>query len=206
MQSMPVKMERGSIVIRSPDTDVTILAVFHFPQLQPAARGACLQVFFRTGTKYRLLDIDALSTRLGRTVSGALLGLHALTGCDSTSTFKRRGKKSALDLLKSCHGQGFCIGLADLGKHFSVSETLHKLCEKFVCLLYRSGTLIEEVNKLRYQLFVTRATRSDQMPPTQDALRQHVLRANYQAGVWQRALEREPANSWSCWSWLVSHK
>ena len=31
------------------------------------------------------------------------------------------------------------------------------------------------------------------MPPRQDALRQHVLRANYQAGVWQRALEREPA-------------
>ena len=184
-----------AIVIRSPDTDVAILAVFHFPQLQLAARGECVQVFFRTGTKHRLryIDIDALSTRPDRTVSGALSGLHALTGCDSTSAFKRRGKKSALDLLKSRHGQDFCIGLADLGKHFSVSETLHKLCEKFVCLLYRSGTLIEEVNKLRHQLFVTRATQSDQMPPTQDALRQHVLRANYQAGVWQRALEREPA-------------
>ena len=106
--------------------------------------------FFRTGTQHRLryIDIDALSTRLGRTVTGALLGLHALTGCDSTSALKRRGKKSALDLLKSHHGQGFCIGLADLGEHFFVSETLHKLCEKFVCLLYRSGTLIEEVNKL----------------------------------------------------------
>ena len=30
------------------------------------------------------------------------------------------------------------------------------------------------------------------MPPTRDALRQHILRCNYQAAIWQRALQSEP--------------
>ena len=82
-------------------------------------------------------------------------------------------------------------GLSELGRDFTVSERLHLECEKFVCFLYRKTSTVE-VNELRHQLFVSKASQSDQMPPTRDALRQHILRCNYQAAIWQRALQSEP--------------
>ena len=65
-------------------------------------------------------------------VSGALLGLHALTGCDSCSAFKKRGKKAAIDFLLS--NENLCSGLKQLGQDFNVTKQLHTICEKFVCL------------------------------------------------------------------------
>ena len=84
-----------SVVIRSPETDVAILACALSPDI--AAR-----VFFRTGTKTRsrYVDIQAVRGHLDEGVCNALLGLHALTGCDTTSAFKRRGKKAGLQILQ----------------------------------------------------------------------------------------------------------
>ena len=49
-----------------------------------------------------------------------------------------------------------------------------------VCLFYR------------YEMFATRSTQSSHLPPCQDALRKHIARANYQAGIWRRSLEPQP--------------
>ena len=174
----------AAVVIRSPDTDVAILAIVLQPEI-----GAPL--FFRTGTKARsrFIDIQAVRAKRCSAVCNALLGLHALTGCDSCSAFKRKGKKSALDLLYS--SPVLCAGLQRLGQGFQVSEELHALCEKFVCLLYGSKTFTD-VNLLRYDMFATKATESEYLPPTKDALRQHVIRSNYQAGIWLRSLQSKP--------------
>ena len=76
----------ASVVIRSLDTDVTILACSLCP-------GIPARIFFRTGTKTcsRFIDIQAVRNSVSENVCDALLGLHALTGCDTTSAFKRRG-------------------------------------------------------------------------------------------------------------------
>ena len=118
----------------------------------------------------------------------ALLGLHTLTDCDSTSAFKRRGKKAGLQLLQS--DSKFCVALARLGHLFSVPDDLFQLCEAFVCQLY--GSKSEDVNKCQYELFSVKSAQGKSLPPMQDALRKHVQRANYQAGVWSRALQAKP--------------
>ena len=41
---------------------------------------------------------------------------------------------------------------------------------------------------LRYDMFCLKAAQSSQLPPSKDALQKHVLRANYQAAIWHRAL------------------
>ena len=102
---------------------------------------------------------------------------------------KKRGKKAALDLLVS--NKAMCTGIQRLGQEFQVSQELHTLCEKFVCLLYGS-TSYTDVNSLRYHMFAAKATQSEHLPPTKDALQQHVLRANYQAGIWMRSLQARP--------------
>ena len=78
----------ASVVIGSPDTDVTILACSLCP-------GITARIFFRTGTKTRsrFIDIQAVRNSVSENVCDALLGLHSLTGCDTTSAFKRRGKR-----------------------------------------------------------------------------------------------------------------
>ena len=102
---------------------------------------------------------------------------------------RKRGKKAALDLLVS--NKAMCTGIQRLGQEFQVSQELHTLCEKFVCLLYGS-TSYTDVNSLRYHMFAAKATQSEHLPPTKDALQQHVLQANYQAGIWMRSLQARP--------------
>ena len=69
------------------------------------------------------------------------------------------------------------------------------MLQEFTCRMYAARSSICSVNELRYQLF--RAKQGDlhswQLPPCEDCLHLHALRANYQAGIWQRTLERFPS-------------
>ena len=62
--------------------------------------------------------------------------------------------------------------------------------EALVCQVYKSNT--ESVDKARYLLFCTGSKQEASLPPTQDALTQHVKRANYQSGIWRPSFESLP--------------
>ena len=59
-----------------------------------------------------------------------------------------------------------------------------------ICALY--GYNGENINEARYSLFCAKAVESSQLLPTKDALELYIKRANYQAGIWRRALEAQP--------------
>ena len=119
----------------------------------------------------------------------SLVALHSLTGCDTTSAFKRRRKAQGLKIIRS--SEMISAGLSSPGASFDVGDELLKVCEEFACRLYGSKSCTS-INDWRYHLFATKAAQGDQLPPTRDALVQHVRRANYQAGIWLRALEATP--------------
>lgn len=79
------------VIIRSPDTDVAVIAM----SLQDRIKA---HLYFATGVKdkSRLLSIKTLCGLLGPATSRGLIGLHALSGCDSTSSFHGKGKRSVL--------------------------------------------------------------------------------------------------------------
>ena len=52
-------------------------------------------VAFGTGKSFRYLNINAISGHIGESRACALPVFHALTGYDTTSAFKGRGKKTA---------------------------------------------------------------------------------------------------------------
>ena len=58
----------------------------------------------------------------------------------------------------------------------------------------RKNAGTNEVNELRYRLFCWKKVNvdSNQLPPCDDSLRKHGLRANYQAAIWKRSLKRCP--------------
>ena len=67
------------------------------------------------------------------------------------------------------------------------------IIERFIVLMYDRCSSAVDVNTARRSLFSENGREIENIPPTQDALKQHIFRAAYQAGyVWQKAIERKP--------------
>ena len=76
------------------------------------------------------------------------------------------------------------------------------LLERFVVLMYDRTSDIIEVNKAWKQLFAHKARALENISPTQEALKQHIKCACYQANIWNQSLvlELELLNP-SDWGW-----
>ena len=80
----------------------------------------------------------------------ALPGLHAFTGCDSTSSFNSKGKKAPLKLSRD--DSAACQAMSVLGRRFELEATSFLACEKFVCGLYGCPD-VDDVNECRCRIF-----------------------------------------------------
>jgi hypothetical protein len=119
-----------------------------------------------------------------------LPSFHALTGCDSVSSFRGRGKVKAWQILSEELDQYQAI--QGLGDDADVSEDVQEAVFRFVGALYDRKEMDGDVNLLRYQLFCQKQAKNDAMPPTKDSLVQHTKRAAYQSFIWKQALEAKP--------------
>ena len=90
-------LEQGikTIVVRTVGTDVIVILIGVFFELTANNPLADIWVAFGTGKNFRLYSINAICTYLGNERTQALPIFHALTGCDTTSAFRGKGKKSA---------------------------------------------------------------------------------------------------------------
>ena len=123
-------------------------------------------------------------------VCKALIGLHALTGCDTVSAFAAKGKWRPLQMIAK--NQTFVETMKDIGKEWSLGDETFKGTEEFVCNLY--GKKCTSVHSLRYELHCAKGSKiePEALPPCQSSLRLHVSRANYLAAMWRRATEACP--------------
>ena len=171
------------IVIKSSDTDVEVLACYY-----QAVISADIILTSGTIRRSRIVTIRRVCEKLGREICEILPSLHAITGCDSVSTFCTKGKK-ALDIVQMNRALRQTLG--SLGERVPArQDDLNKL-EQFVCALYNDH-MCQSVNELRYKLFCkSKSLQSHQLPPTKDALENHLRRANYQSFLWKHALETE---------------
>ncbi|KAJ8921248.1 hypothetical protein NQ315_013720 [Exocentrus adspersus] len=78
--------------------------------------------------------------------------------------------------------EGYLILLVKLGVEEELSENTFKDIEKFVIHLYSTNDNVNSINSLRGILAASRPI--NKLPPTLDSLRQHCLRAHYQAKIW----------------------
>ena len=173
------------VTVKSPDTDVAVIACALSHRI-PAT------ILFRTGSrsKTQLLNLTGIGQKLGEEVCSALPGVHAVTGCDSVSTFVGIGKRSAFEIILKSPGAR--SAMAGLGQSFqSIPQEVLDGVEQFVCTLYKAPQCTS-INQARYELFCTKSLQSNQLPPCQDALRKHIARANYQAAVWRCSLSAAP--------------
>lgn len=87
-----------SIVIHADDTDIAVIALRFITEI--CSTGAVL--YMKTGTVNRIkyINLSVLYQQLGNEICHALVGLHALTGCDTVSSFCGHGKVKAHTCLK----------------------------------------------------------------------------------------------------------
>lgn len=173
-----------AVLIKCQDTDVFIICL----ALASALPSKKLYLFTGKGNHMRYIDLSTAAASLTPDFCESLLGLHALSGCDSTSSFYGKGKRKFYHHFNedaTSHR-----ALASLGREFKVPSNVNSNIEKFVCKLY--GVDTEKINEARYIIYCSPSRVTQQsLPPTKDELYLHIARANYQAAIWRRALANE---------------
>ena len=120
-----------------------------------------------------------IANELGQTV--CLPAAHAFTGCDTTCSMNRIGKKTAYSkLLKNVDT------LSNLKTfHEDDREDSFAVARSYALLLFgKKGSDMDTLDELRYIMATTTVKSASMLPPTEDAFKQHVLRAKYQTRIW----------------------
>ena len=73
--------------------------------------------------------------------------------------------------------------LSEIGLCKYLSENQLLTLEKFICRVY-SSSCIETVSALRWNLFRTKQSESEKLPPTREALNNALHRSHFQSIVW----------------------
>jgi len=127
---------------------------------------------------------------------------HAVTGCDTVSSFDRRGKKTAWAVWTVLPELTEALLLLSSAPR-DIPDDAMRIIERFVILLYDRTSRCTDTDKARRKLFA-RKNNVKLIPPTKAALEEHIKRAVYQGGhVWGQILlpvpELPPPTNWG-WS------
>ena len=172
--------------IHSPDTAVFILSLRRYPQL-------CHETNFITGTgqRHRVIKLQPIVPSLSTHKIATLLAILALSGADNTGSLAGKGKATWWKAFQEA-SQDIIIALANLGASEPTSAETMAAIEKLICKLYVPNTTITTVKHLQYWLFKKKQAQSENLPPTQAAPEQTVMRAYYQAMVWNNDIVPQP--------------
>ena len=119
----------GRVMVRSSDINVLVVLVCSVPEMPNTIM---ITVEFGTGNNRRFINATDISNELERRQKGlsqALIGFHALTGCDYNSSFYQKGKCvpfSYLEKDKNCVEAMRTLGTDIIDKP-AVSECMCKI-------------------------------------------------------------------------------
>ena len=181
-------LDRGNnqIMIRTVDTDVLIILIGQFHSLCEQNPNADIWVGFGTGKQFRYYHINTICEQLGKDKSVSLPGFHAFTGCNTTSSFFGRSKKSAWAAWLSYPEvtEAFLYLVKHPYELIDATSPHFLTLERFTVILYHKGSTLLSVNEARRHLFCKKNKTLENLPPTQNALLQHAKRAVFQCSIW----------------------
>ena len=109
-----------------------------------------------------------------------LLGMHAITGCDTVNSFAGKGKLSAFQLVR--HNVSFQELFARFGLSWEFSDADFKKLQMFTCTLYDAKKSESDVKTHRYQLFCSKQANIEghTLRHCDDCLHKHCQHVYYQ--------------------------
>lgn len=203
-QDMSVKHEEGDVIIVNQvvriaretqsiihvvcdDTDVFILLVHFY-----ASENLHSDIFMVPTRSARSVVNIGATAKENEPIAKHLLSVHALTGCDTTSTLYGIGKLKALKSLRNKHVP------PHLGDKTATIDDLERKAVSFIATCYGSEKT-SSMSEVRYNIWQHKTARGKSqkfklasLPPSSAAFRLHVQRAQYQACLWTAALDSEP--------------
>ncbi|KAG1699858.1 hypothetical protein GQR58_005446 [Nymphon striatum] len=179
-------------VIQATDTDIIVLAMYHFPRLPNVVElwveknDLFLSIHDLVNESAKAVGKDVLA------LTDTLLISYILSGCDSVSYPFKRGKKKTVK-----------VALEHVDKHPALSncirhesgpsahdQVITEARSFFYDLYGKPGYL--SLDKLRAHLFVSRKLDLRSLPPTEDAFHFHVLRSLCQISLYMQASLSNP--------------
>ena len=165
------------------DIDVFVLFVYWTSKMRVVAK---IQMEKWNGD---VLDINETVQRLGPKKCSQLLGIHALSGCDTVSYPFGRGKKSTLKLLE--------IDIPGLDQVLGQPGTIHAQLQEtaytfFLPLYGQKGCTTMNDARAHFYRGHKKPLPLKKRPPTDANLQLHVLRAHLQMLLWKAADKRDP--------------
>ena len=130
-------LEQGmkTIEVCTADTDVMAIlagALFELTSKQPSAD------IFGKGNNFKFYSINAICSSLGEPRAQALPVIHALAVCDTISSFKGKGKKSAWQAWQAYEEvtETFTLLTAQAFQHLNSESGLFQKIERLTVILY----------------------------------------------------------------------
>lgn len=187
---------RNTVLIGD-DTDLLILLIYH-------ASTESNDLYFKPEPKksmknYRVWNIKAVKQHLGPAVCSHILFMHAILGCDTTSSVYGIGKGVALK--KFTISSDFREQAMVFDTHSASTTDVVEAGEKALVCLY-NGKLGEGLNSLRYKRFCEKVATSTShvlpmsLPPTSAAAKFHSLRVYYQVQQWKGTADELLPSDW----------
>ena len=166
------------------DTDVVVIAISCFSELSQLGLEK-LWIEFGVGISRRWIPIHDLTSVLGIKSAG-LLFWYASTGCDAVSAFGGKGKLSVWTTWRLFDDVTPVVKkYSSHSQHTQVKGEHIRILERFTCLLYSRTITFESMSECRRHLFTKQSRQFDKIPPTKDALLQHIQCVVFQARLFQ---------------------
>lgn len=184
------------VIVRCDDTDVLILLLYYS---QTSHINKNMKIFMHTGhrDKERFVPVHLISQKLGSIVCSILPAIHAITGCDSTSSIHMIGKNRAYT--KMVNEKSHIKDLVNLGDDIHDSK-FTDAARHFLLMMYgvkKNSKLISmTLDDYRFVIASTSNKSSSNLPPTENAFHQHILRCKVQVQIWVNSHVPKP----SLWS------
>jgi 5'-3' exonuclease len=199
----------ATCTVRTVDTDVVVILIGKFHHLITLCQNVNIWVAFGTGKNFTYYHINAIYENLGKDMSMALPVFHSFTGCDTTSSFYGIGKKNAWEAWKCFQDVTHAFTYLALHPYtdIKVDSQDFQLLERFTVIMYDKTSELEHVNETRKMLFCQKGKTMEALPPTQDALLQHLKRVVYQSGIWctsEKIQQQTPSPEG--WGWTFNEE
>jgi len=151
------------------DTDVLVALIGHFLDMIASYPSAAIWIGLGMGTYVQYISMNSTLLFLGPETSHSLPMFHSFIGCDTTSCFFGKGRKSAWEAWKSF--PDVTETFTFLGNHpyyqLDVDDSIFKLLERFTVVLYDKASNVLNVNEVCKEIFTKNNRILEIIPPTQ---------------------------------------
>ena len=177
-------LQDTNVVVVAKDTDIFVLMVYAYCVQKPAHK------WYIKIDHNKYVDIDKVVDYLGEEIATKLPAIHALTVCDTTSSFFGTGKVRLIKKLKKQSSsltllEGFGHNRRLSNDEDNEDDEVYSNVKKFVQTMIYNGKEDETLVETRVRLYKALKTKSSEsIPPDPDSLCQAIYRIYYQLYYW----------------------